>query len=298
MRKQRYGTLLIGILLIGIGTLLLLEMLGVARIPWATIWRLWPLLLVLLGLELILARSRLGAIVGLAIGVIIVVGVLALLSRLGGPAREAPQALSYPLSPQVELARLHLTGGVGRLEVSRLATADALYRTEFLSRSAGERLNARVTVHRNIADVRMNIEDLTLGIAPWGTAQDWRLWLNPEIPFELSANTGVGEVTFDLRGMLLSDLRVNAGVGRVTVILSERGSYSARLDGGVGDLEVIVPSEVPVLVRIDQGLGTVKVDPDLRRLGESFATERYEPEKPAIEIFIDGGVGGISVRQQ
>ena len=71
-RNRRSGSLVIPLLLIVLGALLLLDNLNVVSIDWASIWKLWPLLLVGIGLEIILGRRvSFGAILLLVIVVII-----------------------------------------------------------------------------------------------------------------------------------------------------------------------------------------------------------------------------------
>ena len=58
------------LLLILLGVALLLDTLGIWSLDWADVWRLWPLLLVLAGLQIIFSRTAWGGLVSLLVVVV------------------------------------------------------------------------------------------------------------------------------------------------------------------------------------------------------------------------------------
>jgi hypothetical protein len=65
------------LLLIGVGLALLLNNLGIITVDWSSVWRFWPLLLILVGLEVMLGhRSFLGSLSIVLLGVALVFGVI------------------------------------------------------------------------------------------------------------------------------------------------------------------------------------------------------------------------------
>lgn len=68
-----------------------------------------------------------------------------------------------------------------------------------------------------------------------------RLRVNPEVPLELTANTGVGSNTVDLSGLSLQQLRLQAGVGdtKVTMLHANRIHCDrVTIAAGVGGFEL------------------------------------------------------------
>jgi len=80
MSERHHRPSLVGpLILIAVGILLLLNQAG--RLPWTvwgTLWRFWPVILVLVGLEVLIGAGRSTAwyIVGLVIAVVVLGGVI------------------------------------------------------------------------------------------------------------------------------------------------------------------------------------------------------------------------------
>lgn len=93
---MRRGSIAVPLLLIAAGVILLLNNLG--RLPWA-VWdllaKLWPVLLIALGLDILFGRSALRWALGIALAVLVAVAVIL---ALRGPLSEevAPEAAHPP----------------------------------------------------------------------------------------------------------------------------------------------------------------------------------------------------------
>lgn len=84
--RRRYPHIVLPTLLIIVGTLMLLNNLGV--LPWSfwgSIWRLWPLILILLGIEVIVTGRGGWSAVGAAIGLVSIVALIGVIGFIVGP---------------------------------------------------------------------------------------------------------------------------------------------------------------------------------------------------------------------
>lgn len=293
--SQRHSVAFPLLLILG-GVALLLEQLGIWDIPWSLVWRLWPLLLVLLGLDLILGRSRVGAIV-LAVLVIALAaaGIIYWGPHLESGAPRNHQQLSYPLDG-VRSATIQIEMGVGELDLRALeAASPALYEADVRYDQRRARLTADVSAQAGDVQVLLKSAQGSWGVPSPQSLEIWQVRLAPRVPLRLDIASGVNRSQIDLSGLELTRLDLKGGVGEVNVRLSERGPYQARINGGIGALLVQVPEGVEARLRVDSGLGAVNIGSRFTREGNYYTTAGYHSGGDALEIVVNGGIGALTV---
>ena len=295
MRQHHQWSLTWPILLIVVGSLLLLDQVGILALSWARLWRLWPLVLVLIGLEMVLGRSRAGVLAYFMLASVLIVGVVGLApSAWSGLKRSGMRYLSYD-GRGVDAATVRIEMGVGELEVSPLEDSSMLYEADVSYDK--QRTDVGATVTRDGARAEVLLKSTHHGWSPWGgrALDKWRVRLNSGVPIRLDVSSGVNRARLDLGHLALTRLDLRMGVGDVELALSDTGPYHAYIDGGVGRLDIRIPSEIEARIRVDGGLGDVKIGPRFRRAGRYYATAGYDASPEAIDVDIDGGIGVISV---
>jgi hypothetical protein len=284
------------LLLILLGIALLLDSLGVWSPNWRDVWRLWPVLLVLAGLQIIFSRTAWGGLVSLLAVVAVIVGAI-WLSPPEARARVTEEVIDHP-AHGIASAAVRADLGIGTLEVSALEDSDQAFELRARYDRGQVSLTHDVQVEDGIARVRLGTASRRTGWSPLSRSfeSDWRLMLNPEVPMQLDISTGVSSAHLALERLALTRLTVNAGVGEVRLTLPAAGRYEVSVDGGVGALAIDVPEGVEARVRLDRGLGAVKVAPRFLPQGVYYVTAGYEDADNRAEIDIDGGVGSITIR--
>ncbi|HOX46905.1 MAG TPA: DUF5668 domain-containing protein [Myxococcota bacterium] len=284
------------ILLIAVGLVLLLNNLAVLDWGvWQTLSKLWPLLLIGIGFDLMLKKRRVAAVVVAVLLLGIVAGATAL--RHVRPVALVGMQVGVP-TEGATLARVRLDAGVAALQVgSGPAGGPLLAGTIEHPEDAPPELRAELSGER--MEVRLDQSDGDLGwlVGP-GHGPEWRLQLAPDVPTDLRVEAGVGETQLDLRALTLSRLKVDCGVGQVRLELPGRGRYRAQVEGGVGRLEVLLPRGFPVRVEARTGLGAVSVSGDFQRDGERYISPGFEAASERLELEVEGGVGAIDIGLQ
>lgn len=283
------------VLLILIGVGLLLKQLGILVVDWSSMWRLWPILLILFGLDIILGRTRRGSLLMAALAV----GALAAAAIFWQPITTSRQRMERETFAQpaqgIERAIVAVEVGVGQLELVELQEPANLYEVEVTYDGARAKPIHRLVIEEGEARVT-----LRSGQKDGGTVntrlEEWRVALNPEIPMQLDLRGGVNTARLDLTGLTLTRLNVNLGVGDVRLKLAERGEYQVKVNGGVGELVVEIPDETEARIRADGGLGAITVAPRYERQGRYYVTKGYNDADNRVDLDIDGGVGSITIR--
>jgi hypothetical protein len=280
-----------------IGVALLLNQLGLLVWDWTNVLRLWPLLLILVGLEILFGRTGWGRLLVGGLAILAIVAAVA----LGGPAlkgvaQPVQDRFGYPATG-VKTATVRLDLGVAELDLAALPETAQLFEAEVRYDREHSQVARSVDVRNGVAEVLLKTtrqEGLNLSQSSFSEA--WRVRLNREIPTRLEINTGINQAHLDLRGLDITGLSVKAGIGEVRVILAEKGAYEATLNGGIGALVIEVPAEVEARIRAEAGLGSVNVSNRFVRQGQYYETPGYGAAKNRVEVTAKGGIGSLTVR--
>lgn len=294
--EHRHRHLVWPFILILLGVALLLDRLEIWSFPWSDIWRLWPLILILLGLDMLLSRTRPGGVVFLLIAGAIVVLAVVFLRPSQSPARgHETEFLKYP-GKGAEAANIHLEMSVGKLTVSPLRDSANLFEAEIEYDKRRTHVTYDTSMDGDRAQVRLKSSQVTW--SPFGAElrNEWRIWLNPDVPIQLDIDGGVNDAMLDLTHLHLTGLDLDMGVGNVNVLLADKGSYEADIDGGIGSLTIEIPRDAEARIRVDGGIGSVSAGRRFERKGKYYVTEGFESSKDAIDIDIDGGIGSVTIR--
>jgi hypothetical protein len=295
-RRRRGGSLVFPALLIILGVLFLLDNLNITNgIDWGTVFKLWPLILVAFGLEIILGRrASFGAI--LLVLVVLVVGGAALWWSAAADTDDArPESFAWS-SAGVERAEVVLDMGVGELRVSGAGDLGDLLEAD-LELARGVNLDQSVSVTSGVATGRIATDQ---DFFAWprvfsGRSTRWNLTLNERVRWQLDVDLGLGDAELDLSSLRVAEFDLNSGVGSVEVTLP-RGSVRVKIDGGVGNLRVNIPSEAQVRLRIDRGISDLNLSDRFRRQGDYYETEGFDSAESFIDLDIDMGIGDVTIR--
>lgn len=311
--RRRPPSLFWPIVLIGAGVLLLLSNLG--YLPWHSwnvLWRLWPLLLIALGIDVLIGRrSTFGAIIsgllilmliGGAVIVVLFAQNIPALSNLNQPAEWRTRHIEYSLG-DVERGSAYIDwtsmpGYLSALDDSpNLIEGDVTYRGELIF---------DVHVRGDQADVELDSHFS----GPWFGSFDlgrqvegrWDVRLSPDVVLDLTLDAGSGSCDFDLTDLQVSDLFLDVGSGSVDLALPAGSTFEADIDGGSGSLIIALPESVGARVVLDSGSGSFRPDERFylvegeRNDDGMWETGNFDTAEQTIVLRIDQGAGSISVR--
>ena len=308
METRARRTSLIGpIILIGAGILFLLNNLGLLSWDvWPALLRLWPALLIGIGLDLIIGhRSFVGSV---AIVIVLLVAFIIAISPFVGRSVAEQEATIEEISQPLEGAQradVEIRVGAGELSVSSLPVEE--------DRGAARLIEGQVSLppqgrlqqeSRRVGDTLVYVlrSEGSRNWAPWrsGTSlwedDKWELQLNREVPMKLQLSTGIGRAMVDLSRMNITSLRVDAGVGEATVTLPRQGDLDANIKTGVGSVTLVVPQGMAARITVHRGLGDVNVKGDYVQDGDIYTSPGYDMAVNRVEMDVQCGIGELIVR--
>jgi len=264
---MRRGRTFWGAVLLLVGTLLLLENLGILTVD---VWQvLWPSLIILFGMWFLLRSTT-------------------------GPKSLPIETFQVPLDGASKL-HLALHYGAGRLHVGPGSSAEAALEGTFEG-GLDHEVNRRDTdLH---VDLRVPTDDV-LDLIPWGADHglDWDLKLSDGVEVELSVDAGASENRLDLGGLNVSRLAFKTGASDTRIRFSERPENAqAEISLGAASAKLTIPDNVAASVRINSGLSGIKIDEHrFPRQGETYESPSFASAAQRLTIRIEAGVGSVEI---
>ncbi len=290
------------VILIGAGIIFLLSNLGVITgNPWPIIWKLWPVLLIVIGLDILFGRrSMLGGLIGAALGVLLVIGVIFLLvlqPNLPGfslGSSELHTSHNSALLGNVQSAGVSIDFGSGANRLYALGDSDKLVDADV---SYYGSLTFDVSASNNQASIQIGSHNSGFSFGSFGGGEKWDIGLNTRPVYNLNLSIGSGGADLDLSKLNLSGGRIDVGSGSVDLRLPSTGKFTLRIDGGSGSLSVRVPGSLALRVEYDHGSGGFSAGSRLKTVGKDvFETEGFGSAQNAVTLIVNGGSGSIGVR--
>ena len=308
--RERRRSVVFPILLIAIGSLFLAQNLGfLTPNVWHHLWRLWPLALVLVGIELLSGGRLRGAPMAVLV-VALVGGGIALLSTTSLARIEASpwevHAFEQPLQGATQ-ADVRVEFGAGRLEVGALPPGgDKLSTATYEGPAALMPREPRTAVRNGRAEVRYALRDGDRGPAnllPMLGGQQRAHTLNvalaPEVQQSLRITAGAAEARIDLSKLRVTQLDIETGASSTWLRLPEAaGMTTAQIEAGAASIDIELPEGVAAQVRYEGGLSSLHVEnPRLVASGDGrYQTADYAASPNKVELRIETGASSVTIR--
>lgn len=260
INEPRKNSLFWPIILIGAGLILLLRNLGVLEsFNFNVLLRLWPLILVVIGLDLIFGRRYPWA--GALIALLAVGGVIAFLyfaPNLGinPPAGVKTEVLTTPVESTTRV-QYNLDTSYEPVSIKALPASSDLFKATIVHNG---QLNFNVTgdtdktVSLSETTDPENWFSLDLGLS----GLKWDIGLNPSVPAVLNLDGGSGSLDINLTGLKLESFDASLGSGASTITLPvSTAAYTVEIDSGSGAVNVKMPATTPLTLTLSSGSGAV-----------------------------------------
>lgn len=223
-------------------------------------------------------------------------------------------------------ARFDFNVGTGNLTIDRLAGGEQLLATGTLQYLESQ---GRPT---GTLDMNNGLYTLTLKASggrqpgfrfPWAACNgetDWQIHLNPNLPSDITAYSGGGNVTLNLAGMVVTRLVADTGGGNVDVVLPDdasdlsltaktgggnvavvigsdiTGSNTVTATSGAGNVVVRLPGGIAARIHAATGMGKLTIDPQFTKIDDHiYQSPDYTSAADKIEITVESGAGDVNV---
>lgn len=303
----RRGGVFWPLLLIALGIVFLLSNFGVITgISWLAIASLWPLLLILIGLDVAFARRW--PLPTLAVEVLVIAAGLGLLAYspnlspgifvFGNSDGPGIADVTVPRGNATDLT-FSLNGGANSYHVTGGATALVE------AHSANPDLRSRVS---GTTRANVRLDQVSTGFIHSANNGDVEIRLPSDLPASVTINVGASESDIDLSDVRVTDGRVNLGASSMRFVLPRptSGNVDIRMSGGASTITLVVPDGVEARVATTGGflslrsdntrLGTGGASGGCIACGTTIESSGYGTATNRVTVTISAGASSIVVR--
>jgi hypothetical protein len=322
---MRHDKIVPGAILITLGLIFLLRSFGVLHIHWANILHLWPIFLLIGGINLIFAHNRSVWATALKIGVVMLgLGIL-LFGNFNNHFNfwngngyhynsdnnndrddddddddkaivrvEGNSTYNEPYHPEARIAKLNISGG------------GAIYRlsdtTNQLFQAYTKEFNGRYEFkHRSEDSVYVldfNMKDNNHFHWNKGKSNDVTFKLNANPIWDMDIQAGATKMDFDLTKFKIRNLDINGGAASFIVKLGQPlASTKVDISTGAAEVKIDIPKDAACRINTDSGLSSNEFQGFNKTSDNHYETPGFAAAKNKIYIQLDGGISDFKVRR-
>lgn len=296
------GGLVGPILLIGLGLVFLLTNLGMLSMSiWGVLLRVWPVLLIAMGIDLLIGRRSLW---GRLLALVLILAVLAGGLYLGGVRIgqvQRGQALqgetvTQPLG-SASRGVISVDPAIGVLDVSALEAGSPNLAQGRIALPPGARVTQQASASGDTATLILGMEGSSFG--PTFNLDDsmkWTLDLNRDVPLDLRFNVIAGQGLLDLSQLKIEALDSTSVFGQTTLTLPSGSSFRAHASGVFGQTIITVPADLGVKAKVTVVIGASEVPSNYIDRGEYYYSPNYDSAAHKVELTAEGVFGQVILR--
>lgn len=298
-----------GLIFIFIGGVILLENFGVIDFYWTSIWRFWPLILVVIGANMLLNRGH--GTSGALIAAAITIAALAFIGYQGTrPYQGGNWTFKYQVGDDNESGKKSsgrftepYTGNTQRAQLNIKGGA-----TSYRLRDTTENLfDARVKKGFGTYILEKTFEDSTevLSFRMRSRNQKWQMHnngnnaeirLNNHPIWDINVDLGAGETDFDLSSFKVRNVRLHGGAASFKVKLPEpETKTTVTVATGMADINIKVPTTAGCRITVETGLSSRDFEGFTKQADGSYLSNNYNTAAKKIDISLKGGMSNFTV---
>lgn len=321
-----------GIFFVTIGLLFLARNLGWLAIDWETVRNLWPVLLILAGINLILERrgNQAAIVTTVLLAVAAPVALFSFVNRHhdrwehrwddrdrdndndndddmdvdldidsdeeDDTRTENVSKFTEAMTPDTPEAVLKFGGGAGRFTIDE--TTSNLIEAEAKQTVGTYKMEVERDPTTRIPTIELKPNEGKTEIKDGKLSNRIDIKLNDKPVWTMDLGLGAGEGDFDLSRYAVKNLKVQAGAADVEIKLGDKTDLTdVELHAGVASLVIRVPEGVGCRVE-KQGALNVNQLEDFQEVSDRvMQTPGYEGAKKKINIVFEGGVSRFKVER-
>jgi hypothetical protein len=295
-----------GLLFIVFGLLVLINNFTNIFMDWGTIWKLWPLVIVLLGLSIIVKHKYGKSILAGIAAIILALAIFASIKTAthfvnndfdltfgDEPGSEyTTTEFTEDFDSNLKYGTFNFDAGAGSFNISK--TTDSLIHAT----ATGLKNNFKLTRFDTDSSTKINLIMRHKSVFRFGKSykNNIDVALNPKLTWDMNFDVGAASMDFDLSEFKTEKVDVDMGAAALKIKL---GSLSPEtklsIDAGASDINIYIPIESGCKITTDGALSSKHFNDFDRINSDHYETANFDEATNKIFITIDSGVSSISV---
>ena len=288
---------LFGLFLLFLGIVLLLQTFQV--LPWnlwGVLWRFWPVLIIIIGLDILLRRYNPWLVSALAL--VLLSGCLSLAIWQYGQLQEPEkitQSYSQPLG-SLERAKVEIDLTLGRLAIYSLPVSSPNL-VEISSQMPNDDLRLRADFSKQGSEGKLRLSTERIN-RQRETETRWEVYFTQKIPLTIEVKSATSSLNLDLSKINVTQLEMDLDVGDYEVKMpSSAGTTKVYIKADLANLEITVPQGVAIKLRADTDLTVFDVNERrFPREGSYYISQDFENAENQIEVELDCDLSRVVIK--
>ncbi|WP_432712388.1 LiaF transmembrane domain-containing protein [Pedobacter sp.] len=306
-----------GIILLFVGGVLLLENFNVIDFYWRSVWRFWPVFLIIAGVNILFNRKQ--SQIGSAISIGVLVVMLGFLFYKGQQPPEhrnwiadnfrgnidindedeniEGQTLNFSEPLDIDTARevnLNISGGGTSFELQ--GETDSLITASVNRKQGNFTLKKEMTDSTQTLTFTMQDKKGKWSMNDGGNDVDFRLNKSPV--WRVNMSMGAGEVDFDLRDYKIRAFRFDGGAAALNITVGDLLPITdVVVKTGVADVKLNIPANSGCRITSKTGLSSKDFTGFTKTGNDTYETPNYKTAANKIFINFDGGLSNFEVKR-
>ena len=315
-----------GMILVMIGAIFLLNNFGYIHFHWRNLIFMWPIFLVIGGVNLVFAHNRSPWATILKISVVIGGFALILFGNFNnrgwwshatwhvnsdsddndGDDNDSDNGkvvkgsssgeFTQPYDASIKVARLNISGGANTFRLND--TTNDLFKADTKQFHGRYELLGHKEDSIYVMDFSMKNNK---GNWSWGSNNENNiadLALNTKPEWEINVQAGATDLNFDLSKYKLRELKLSGGAGQFVVKVGQPlESTNINVSTGASDVTIEVPENAACQIQSDTGLSSNTFDGFTKNGDGDYETTNFDAAKNKMYIHISGGVSDFKVHK-
>ena len=298
-KKRNVGSIFWGLLFVLVGTLLLLDNLGIVKVNLWNVWELWPVIIIGIGLSFLSLRGWLSALISL-VAIVALLGLVVFVLVDGSPYPDTNKSSGQTttLSDAADGAkRLKVGIDTGAANIV-LSSSRERKGVEVSQSSDFLRLVKKTETKGDTRHVLFSTDFARRGFQLGGANNKLQVDLTRSLPVALEIDTGATSVSGDLSQVRLTSLDIDTGASSIDLRLGAlEQRQDVTLDAGASSIILHIPKQAGVRVESNSGLTKLNFD-GIDKVSEStYESLNFASSDRQIIIHADLGVSGFEIRK-
>lgn len=296
-----------GIILIFVGGIFLLENFDVIDFSWGYIWRFWPILLIITGINILFSRynSKIGAII---IGIVTIIG-LGFMTYKGlernpygseehwfddssseNLLNESTYTEEY--EDRFAYAKLDISGGASQFEIN--SSTEKLFEANL--RETKNNYILKKTDYDSVVNLGLKskvakgfkFEDEGFGKV--------KMMLNTQPIWDIYLKMGAGEANFDFKDFKVKNIDLKGGAAEFNLTLGNlMDTVNVNAETGIAAVKIQIPENVGCMIKNSSGLSSKHFEGFTEKGKGNYETPNFNASAKKIYIVLKGGLSDLQV---
>lgn len=292
MRRNKIG---FGIFLVTVGIFFLLASIGI--VDWTiiySIFKLWPLLLVVIGINIVFNRN----VIVRAITWLTLLAVLITYSYVfhGSNFGKPIESRNVTISKLAETKSGSFATGLGFIDLNIDSTNDDLIDGTIAARGLQEDIN--YSESKDNVDINYTQDEHTFDFLNSAGKQNAKLNINKDISWDkIKVDTGFVNGDLDLSELMVSNIDINSGFSKFKLKLSDKSiETNIKINTGFSEFAISVPQNAGLRIKIDGALNSKSFNNvGVTKDGDYYVSQNYDTAASKIDINCSMGFSKITI---